>query len=240
MSRAVRLKIGTGSLHVARAYPPADMLGQRKFLLIATEGQTRKVVERIERIVDAKLLSIGVWVLAPPYTDHVLDELDDMLPSAVFCKACKGAVFCEYVADLADVLEAARLTVACLPNARSHHVVEIGYAAGASLRVKRDDAHAAPRDERKRRTDRAEGVRTESGNDPDTYWRQYWARFQNDRLVAAALALGLSWPVGRDAIVAAHRAAVLQVHPDKGGRPEQAAKVNAARDELLRAIGTPS
>lgn len=237
MSRAVRLKIGTGSLHIARAYPPADMLGQRKFLLIATEGQTRKVVERIERIVDAKLLSTGVWVLAPPYTDHVLDELDDMLPPAVFCKPCKNAVFCEYLADLADVLEAARLTVACLPNARSHHVVEIGYAVGAALRVKRDDEHR--RDDNRKRGDRAESVRTESGDDPDTYWRQYWARFQNDRLVEAARALGLSWPVGRDTIVAAHRAAVMQVHPDKGGRPEQAAKVNAARDELLSAIGTP-
>jgi DnaJ family protein C protein 19 len=45
----------------------------------------------------------------------------------------------------------------------------------------------------------------------------------------------LDVPLGADALTirAAHRGLVARVHPDQGGSPELAARVNAARDVLL-------
>ena len=45
--------------------------------------------------------------------------------------------------------------------------------------------------------------------------------------------LGLPPGADADAIRAAHRRLVAQVHPDKGGSADLAARVNAARDVLL-------
>jgi len=47
--------------------------------------------------------------------------------------------------------------------------------------------------------------------------------------------LGVGPQADADAIRAAHRRLVASVHPDRGGSPEQARAVNAARDLLLKA-----
>jgi len=46
--------------------------------------------------------------------------------------------------------------------------------------------------------------------------------------------LGVSASADADAIRAAHRRLVSAVHPDRGGSPELARRVNAARDVLLK------
>jgi hypothetical protein len=56
-----------------------------------------------------------------------------------------------------------------------------------------------------------------------------------DEAVAEASALlGLPRDAGADAIRAAHRRLIASVHPDRGGTEALAAKINAARDTLLR------
>jgi len=47
--------------------------------------------------------------------------------------------------------------------------------------------------------------------------------------------LGLSPGADRDAIIAAHRRLIARNHPDSGGTDALAARLNAARDLLLRA-----
>jgi DnaJ-domain-containing protein 1 len=55
-----------------------------------------------------------------------------------------------------------------------------------------------------------------------------------DRNEAQARAvLGVGPDAGADAIRAAHRRLVANVHPDRGGSAELARRVNAARDLLL-------
>ena len=56
-----------------------------------------------------------------------------------------------------------------------------------------------------------------------------------NRLSAAEARAVLGLPAGADAeaIRAAHRRIVAQVHPDKGGTDDLTARVNAARDTLL-------
>ena len=54
-----------------------------------------------------------------------------------------------------------------------------------------------------------------------------------DRAAASAL-LGVAPDADEDAIRAAHRRLVGQVHPDRGGSADLARRVNAARDLLLR------
>ena len=48
--------------------------------------------------------------------------------------------------------------------------------------------------------------------------------------------LGIGADADVDAVRAAHRRIVAQVHPDKGGTAELTAQVNAARDILLKAL----
>ena len=48
--------------------------------------------------------------------------------------------------------------------------------------------------------------------------------------------LGVAPDDDADAIRAAHRRIVATVHPDRGGSPELARKVNAARDLLLKSL----
>lgn len=52
----------------------------------------------------------------------------------------------------------------------------------------------------------------------------------------ARAVLGVGPTADADAIRAAHRRLVASVHPDRGGSPEQARAVNAARDLLLKAL----
>lgn len=46
--------------------------------------------------------------------------------------------------------------------------------------------------------------------------------------------LGLQFGESREAITAAYRAAMKKVHPDQGGAPDMAVRLNQARDLLLR------
>ena len=50
----------------------------------------------------------------------------------------------------------------------------------------------------------------------------------------ARAVLGVAPDADGEAIRAAHRRLVGQVHPDRGGSPDLARRVNAARDLLLR------
>ena len=50
----------------------------------------------------------------------------------------------------------------------------------------------------------------------------------------ARAVLGVDASADEQAIRAAHRRLVGQVHPDRGGSPDLARRVNAARDLLLR------
>ena len=54
-------------------------------------------------------------------------------------------------------------------------------------------------------------------------------------LAEARALLGLSLGADREAIVAAHRRLIARNHPDSGGTQALAARLNAARDLLLRA-----
>ncbi len=53
----------------------------------------------------------------------------------------------------------------------------------------------------------------------------------------ARAVLGVSGSADVEEVRAAHRRLVAQVHPDKGGTAELTARVNAARDVLLKALG---
>ncbi|MGQ5701305.1 J domain-containing protein [Sandaracinobacteroides sp. A072] len=46
--------------------------------------------------------------------------------------------------------------------------------------------------------------------------------------------LGVGLNAGEDEIIAAHRRRIAEVHPDRGGDPDIARRVNAARDLLLQ------
>lgn len=67
-----------------------------------------------------------------------------------------------------------------------------------------------------------------------------WAAFRSQQLRRARMPvgeayelLGLRAGADRDAIRAAHRRLIAQVHPDVGGSADLARRVNAARDILL-------
>ncbi len=53
----------------------------------------------------------------------------------------------------------------------------------------------------------------------------------------ARAVLGVTGSADAEEVRAAHRRIVAQVHPDKGGTAELTARVNAARDVLLKALG---
>jgi len=54
---------------------------------------------------------------------------------------------------------------------------------------------------------------------------------------AARKVLGVTKGADADDIRAAHRRLMTSLHPDRGGSPELARQVNAARDTLLAALG---
>jgi DnaJ homolog subfamily C member 19 len=61
------------------------------------------------------------------------------------------------------------------------------------------------------------------------------ARPEMSRSEAAKL-LGVGEDATTDEIIEAHRRLIAKVHPDAGGNAELAARVNRARDVLLRSI----
>ena len=50
----------------------------------------------------------------------------------------------------------------------------------------------------------------------------------------ALAVLGLSEDATRDEIVAAHRSLIQKIHPDRGGNDYLAAKINEAKDFLMK------
>jgi DnaJ family protein C protein 19 len=50
----------------------------------------------------------------------------------------------------------------------------------------------------------------------------------------AAKLLGLGSDASKDAVLDAHRRLITKVHPDAGGSAELAARINQARDVMLR------
>jgi len=58
-----------------------------------------------------------------------------------------------------------------------------------------------------------------------------------DQIAEARALLGLPADAGREAIIAAHRRLIARNHPDSGGTEALAARLNAARDLLLRQAG---
>ncbi|WP_375390848.1 J domain-containing protein [uncultured Sphingomonas sp.] len=58
-------------------------------------------------------------------------------------------------------------------------------------------------------------------------------------LIDARAVLGVGLHADADAIRAAHRRLVAEAHPDRGGSPELARRLNTARDLLLRHGGRP-
>lgn len=50
----------------------------------------------------------------------------------------------------------------------------------------------------------------------------------------AARLLGLDPAAGTDAVLDAHRRLIAKVHPDAGGNAELAARINLARDTMLK------
>lgn len=72
-----------------------------------------------------------------------------------------------------------------------------------------------------------------------------WAAFRSQQLRRARMPLdearallGLNEQAGKVEINEAHRRLIAKVHPDRGGSPELARRVNAARDILLREVCT--
>jgi hypothetical protein len=56
--------------------------------------------------------------------------------------------------------------------------------------------------------------------------------------VEARQLLGVGLNAGADEINAAHRRLIAEVHPDRGGAPDMARRVNAARDLLLARLNS--
>ena len=70
-------------------------------------------------------------------------------------------------------------------------------------------------------------------------WRRPLGRpFIQDMEAAEARGLlGVTPDAGRDAIISAHRRLIARNHPDSGGTEALAARLNAARDLLLKQTG---
>lgn len=61
----------------------------------------------------------------------------------------------------------------------------------------------------------------------------WWQRRPGIKAEEAARILGIARDASADDIRAAHRRLIAKLHPDTGGSPELAARINAARDALL-------
>jgi len=75
-------------------------------------------------------------------------------------------------------------------------------------------------------------------------WMVWWLlrkpqRSRPTAIAAARRVLGVSDQADADAIRAAHRRLIAEIHPDRGGSAEEARRVNAARDLLLTRL-TPA
>ena len=72
-------------------------------------------------------------------------------------------------------------------------------------------------------------------------WAAWWSLkpkrtpAQREETRARAV-LGIGFTADAEAIRAAHRRLMADAHPDRGGAPELARRVNAARDLLLRTL----
>lgn len=66
-------------------------------------------------------------------------------------------------------------------------------------------------------------------------WLYFRPRRASDRArIEARAVLGVGLRADADAIRAAHRRLLAQAHPDRGGSPELARRLNMARDLLLK------
>lgn len=68
------------------------------------------------------------------------------------------------------------------------------------------------------------------------FWTNGQRRAASADVREAARLLNLHPDASREAILAAHRSLIERVHPDTGGSPALAAKVNRARDTMLAAL----
>ncbi|MEE4452326.1 J domain-containing protein [Novosphingobium resinovorum] len=80
-------------------------------------------------------------------------------------------------------------------------------------------------------------------------WRQFTGRWPWEKRKApgpsfetarARALLGVEADADRREILEAHRRRIAQVHPDRGGSPEQVHEANAARDLLLTMLPVES
>jgi hypothetical protein len=62
-------------------------------------------------------------------------------------------------------------------------------------------------------------------------------RAPDPELVEARRVLGVTPKASRADIIAAHRSRIAAAHPDRGGSDQEAARLNAARDLLLKSTG---
>ena len=83
------------------------------------------------------------------------------------------------------------------------------------------------------------GCKALLGRWPWELWRA-WSALPSAPDAAARQLLGLAPGAGRDEIVAAHRALIARVHPDRGGTSAEVQAANAARDCLLARLASPN
>ncbi len=67
-------------------------------------------------------------------------------------------------------------------------------------------------------------------------WRQGQRPAISAEIAEAARLLNIAPNADRATILAAHRSLIERVHPDTGGSPALAAKVNRARDTMIAAL----
>lgn len=66
------------------------------------------------------------------------------------------------------------------------------------------------------------------------WWMWPRRRLEDRAVIEARAVLGVGLRADADAIRAAHRRLLSDAHPDRGGSPELARRLNAARDLLLK------
>lgn len=83
-------------------------------------------------------------------------------------------------------------------------------------------------------SDKAVVRRTQQSTSTELELRPTQQTSSPTKQAAAAAALGLGWPVGREEIVRAFRKAAFERHPDRGGSDQAMIAALLARDILLR------